>query len=66
MGSLVKGLNTAERRKVLEQLGAYGEGIARNSQNFFPDGGWDTPGVIASMHQKFMKATVLPYIFDHA
>jgi hypothetical protein len=66
MSSLVKGLGTAERREVLEQLGAYGEGIARNAQNFFPNGGWDTPGVIAAMHSKFMKATVLPYIFDHA
>jgi hypothetical protein len=66
MSSLTRGLGTAERREVLEQLGAYGEGIARNAQNFFPNGGWDTPGVIASMHSKFMKATVLPYIFDHA
>lgn len=66
MSSLVHGLNTAERREVLEQLGAYGEGIARNAQNFFPNGGWEFPGLIASMHSKFMKATVLPYVFDHA
>ena len=66
MASLVKGLNSTERREVLEQLGAYGEGIARNAQNFFPNGGYDTMGVIAAMHSKFMKATVPPYIFDHA
>jgi hypothetical protein len=70
LGGLIKAmvpdrLKPEERAEVLAQLGAYGDGMARHAIDPFAQG-WNIPGYIAAMHNRFMSATGLPYLFEHA
>jgi hypothetical protein len=70
--SQFKSLKAADRRELLAELGAYGDGVAREAQDYFSHGwnfgkdhGWMIPGMVAAAQNRFMKATLLPYLFDH-
>ena len=58
-------LKEAERADVLAELGAYGEGVSREAMDHFAQG-WNVPGLVAAAQDRFMTATGLPYLFDHA
>ena len=70
LGNLIKAMvpdrvKSAERAEVMAQLGAYGDGMARHAVDPFAHG-WNIPGYIAAGHNRFMTATGLPYLFEHA
>lgn len=74
IGNVIAGqfrsMSNPERRELLAQLGAYGEGAAREASNYFGPGynyrdygGF--PGFTAALQNRYMQATGLPYLFDH-
>jgi hypothetical protein len=70
LGNLIKAMvphGGAERTEALAQIGAYGDGMARHAIDPFAHGGGpNIPGWIAAAHNRFMTATGLPYLFEHA
>jgi hypothetical protein len=65
------GLSDAERAERLAALGALGDGLSRHAADPFahwqPGGGLaNAPGYMAAVHNRFMEAGLLPYIFEHA
>jgi hypothetical protein len=77
LGHLMKsmvpdGMKAAERADMLAELGAYGEGVSRHAFDAFAQGsgrnapGWGIPGFVAAAQNRFMTATGLPWLFDHA
>lgn len=66
MKSMVpENLSYAERGEVLAALQAYGDGVSRYGHDAFAHG-WNLPGVVSAVHNRFMDAGALPYVFDHA
>jgi len=64
-GMIPEGLSDVERRSRLASLGAYGDGVSRYTADPFAHGR-NVPGYVAAMHNRFMRATGLPYLFGHA
>lgn len=53
------------RDELMKELGAYGNGATRKAFNSFGHG-WNIPGQIAALHDKYMTATGIHYWLDHA
>lgn len=58
-------LSGADRAERLSLLGAYADGAVRYAHDPLSQGG-NFPGYVAATHNRFMQATGLPYLFDHA
>jgi hypothetical protein len=66
MKSMVpEALRGADRDELLRQMGSYGAGASRKAFNAFGHG-WNFPGVVSALHDKYMFATGIHYWLEHA